>query len=402
MIMNTSKLYNVLWIDDEWDTMPMFKKECEELYNLHLEPYKTRKAGIDALIRDLDHWDAVLLDARILDDNENENPSLAGLGKAKQKLDELSIKRSIPRFISTGQPDLISDQNFKDLFGDFYIKGNDDEKLINDMIKAIANSDRQQIRTKYFDVFSALSDLGISQYADSILMDILIPMHYPANEPNFRPVYHYNQLRQLIEYLFRSCNEVGLIPDKCFIDGKVNLNQSSLYLAGKDAEKLGIRYGEKGERIIPDYIESIIRAILEFGNIHSHTVELSEEDTQKIERILKSAKSRFIIFGLTLQLCEAIIWFAEYISIHNDKEINLIYCNSIQKEIPESNNTYSKYLNKVYTPEKDEDGVWHCGECFIGINYWDQSELIITSVSPNTNPKTQKKYPLYASYKKRK
>ena len=30
--------------------------------------------------------------------------------------------------------------------------------------------------------------------------------------------------------------------------------------------------------IVPDYVESIIRAILEFGNIHSHTVELEEDD----------------------------------------------------------------------------------------------------------------------------
>ena len=403
MTMNTNlrKIYNILWIDDEWDKMPMFKKECEEFNNLHLEPYKTRKAGIDALIRDIDHWDAVLLDAKMLDENENETPSLIGLGKAKQKLDELSFRRNIPRFISTGQPDLISDQNFKEMIGDYYVKGNDDEKLINDMKEAIANSDRQQIKTKYFDVFSALSDMGISQYTDSILMDIFMPLHYPAKEPNFKPVHHYNQLRQLIDYLFRSCNEVGLVPDQCIIDGKVNLNQSSLYLAGKDAEKIGIRYGEKGERIVPEYIEGIIRSVLEFGNIHSHTVELSEEDSQKIYKILKSAKSRFIIYGLTLQLCEVIIWFAEYISNHNDKEINLVYCNTIQKEKPESHNTYSKYLNKVFIPEKDEDGVWHCEECFIGIKYWDKSELIITNISQNTNPKTQKKYPLYATFKKK-
>lgn len=401
MTMNMNKRYNVLWIDDEWDKMPMFKRECEEFNNLHLVPYKTRKAGIDALLHDIDYWDAVLLDAKMLDKNENETPSLKGLRKATQKLDELKIRRNIPRFISTGQPDLISDNNFKDGYGDYYVKGNDDEKLINDIKEAVANSDRLQIRTKYNDVFSALSDMGISQYTDNILIDIFMPMHYPANEPNFKPVYHYNQLRQLIEYLFRACNEVGLIPDQCVIEGKVNLNQSSLYLSGKDAEKIGIRYGEKGERIIPDYIESIIRSVLEFGNIHSHTVELSEEDTQKIDKILKSAKSRFIIYGLTLQLCEAVIWFAEYISNHNEKEVNLVYCNNLQKEILESHDRKSKYLNKTFVPEKDKDGVWHCGECYVGIKFWDKSELIITSVSPNTNPRTQKKYPFYANFKKK-
>ena len=130
MTMNMNKRYNVLWIDDEWDKMPMFKRECEEFNNLHLVPYKTRKAGIDALLHDIDYWDAVLLDAKMLDKNENETPSLKGLRKATQKLDELKIRRNIPRFISTGQPDLISDNNFKDGYGDYYVKGNDDEKLI--------------------------------------------------------------------------------------------------------------------------------------------------------------------------------------------------------------------------------------------------------------------------------
>jgi len=140
--MNMNKRYNVLWIDDEWDKMPMFKRECEEFNNLHLVPYKTRKAGIDALLHDIDYWDAVLLDAKMLDKSENETPSLKGLRKATQKLDELKIRRNIPRFISTGQPDLISDNNFKDGYGDYYVKGNDDEKLINDIKEAVANSDR--------------------------------------------------------------------------------------------------------------------------------------------------------------------------------------------------------------------------------------------------------------------
>ena len=59
--------YNILWIDDEWDKMPLFKDRCEEIHNLHLEPFRTRKAGIEALERDLDHWDAVLLDAKMFD-----------------------------------------------------------------------------------------------------------------------------------------------------------------------------------------------------------------------------------------------------------------------------------------------------------------------------------------------
>lgn len=394
--------YNILWIDDEWDKMTTFQRECKELYSLYLEPFRTRKDGMEALERNIDHWDAVLLDAKMFDENDNEIASLAGLGKAKQRLDELSLRRAIPYFISTGQPDLISDKNFKDLFGDYYVKGKDDVKLVNDMLKAIENSDSQQVKTIYKDVFSGLDKIGVRQYVEPILMDILLPLHYPAKEPNFKPVHHYNQLRQLLEYLFRACNKVGLVPDQCITDGRVNLNQCSLYLAGKDAEKSGVRYGEKGERIVPDYVESIIRAILEFGNIHSHTVELEEDDLQKIEGIFRTAQSRFIIFGLTLQICEAVIWFSEYIQKNDDKEVNLLLCKELQREESkrsEEDGT-NKYLNHEFVPVKDEDGIWHCEECYVKITSWESGKMELTEITPNTDKRTNAKYPYFARYKK--
>lgn len=397
-----NNMYNILWIDDEWDKMTTFQRECKELYGLYLEPYRTRKDGIEALENNIDHWDAALLDARMFDENVNEDASLDGLRKAKKRLDELSIRRAIPYFISTGQPDLISDKIFKESFGDYYVKGNDDVKLVEDMLKSIENSDSQQVKKTYYDVFTGLDKIGVRQYVEPILMDILLPLHYPAKEPNFKPIYHYNQLRQLLEYLFRACNKVGLIPDQCMTDGRVNLNQCSLYLAGKDAEKSGVRYGEIGERVVPDYVESIIRAILEFGNIHSHTVELDEDDLQKIEGIFRTAQSRFIIFGLALQICEVIIWFSEYIPKHNDKEVNLLFCNVLQREDSSrsEDNGKKKYLNREFVPIKDEYGIWHCEECYVKINSWEAGKMILTEINLNTDKRTNAKYPYFARFKK--
>ena len=111
----------------------------------------------------------------------------------------------------------------------------------------------------------------------------------------------------------------------------------------------------------------MIWTILEFGNIHSHTVELEEENVHKIESIFKTAQSRFIIFGLTLQICEVVIWFSEYITKHGDKEMNLLLCNELQREEAtrsEKDGT-KKYLNREFLPVKDEDGIWHCEECYV-------------------------------------
>lgn len=390
-----SKKYNILWIDDEWDKMPTFKQECEELYNLKLLPFRTRKDGMQALEEELDKWDAVLLDAKMFDENVNEVAKLKGLRKAISHLDKLSMKRYIPRFISTGQPDLLASEDFKDMVGDYYEKFKDDEKLMVDILSAIHNAESSQIKVIYSNVFTSIETLGISEYIDSILLDILLPLHYTEKQSSFKPIHHYNQLRQLVEYLFRACHKVGLIPDQCIPNGIVNLNQCSIYLAGKNAEKAGVRYGEPGERVIPEYIEAIIRSVLDFGNVHSHTVELDAEDTIKIENILRSSQSKYLIFGLTLQLCEAITWFAKYISEHDDKEVNLLYCQGLIKD-----DDKAKYEGKICIPEQDENGVWHCEKCLVILSHWESGRMKLREISDNTNKKTNGKYPYFAKFDK--
>ena len=386
-------MYNILWIDDEWDKMKAFQEECKEFHDLLLVPFRTRKAGIEALEKDLDRWDAVLLDAKMFDESESEKASLKGLAKAKQRLDELKLKKNIPYFISTGQPGLLSSVDFKESYGDYYEKGKDDVKLISDITKAIENSDITQVHTLYRDVFEALKALEILPATEYILTDIFVPMHFPANDPSFRPVHHFNQLRQVLEYIFRSCNKVGLIPDKCMQGTNVNLNQCSLYLAGKNADKAGVRYGEPGERVIPDYIESFIHSILDFGNTHSHTVELSADDQKKIEAIFHSKKSRYIIFGLTMQICEVITWMADYISKHNDKEINLFFCKELPKDA-------ASYNGRELEPEKDEDGIWHCEECMVAIREWIPGRKMRLKDAQLNTRESKIKYPYFAKFDK--
>ena len=83
-------------------------------------------------------------------------------------------------------------------------------------------------------------------------------------------------------------------PIYALVNGRVNLNQCSLYLAGKDCINLGIRYSsDRNNRIVPSYIENIIHAVLDFGNINSHTTEITEEEQAIIENLLSKSNSRF-------------------------------------------------------------------------------------------------------------
>jgi hypothetical protein len=387
-----SRKYQVLWVDDEWDKMIPFKNECEKIHDIVLVPYKTSADGIAALDREFDRWDAVLLDAKMLDESEEEVASVVGLRKIIAKLDSFKSRRVIPRFISTGQPDLMSNDFFEESFGKFYKKDVEDDALIYDMLAAIKISSRGQIESLYSDVFASMKKLGMPDDANFILTDILLAMHFPNEKPDFKPKDCYNNLRQFLEYIFRSCHSFGLLPDAFIVKDQVNLNQSSLYLAGEDAENIGYRYGEKGEGIFEKYIAKIVQSVLVFGNIRSHTVKISEEDNRNLDLLFRSKNSRFIVFGFALQLCEVVVWLDQY-----TQQRDLAICRAkCTKLVPKERN---KYEGCEGVPEKDDDlNVWHLGPCLLKMSYFKEGDKIrLRDVTDNTSP-SRTRYPYFAYY----
>jgi hypothetical protein len=61
---------------------------------------------------------------------------------------------------------------------------------------------------------------------------------------------------------------------------------------------------------------------------------------------------------------------------------------------------FSQYEGQTFTPEKDEDGVWHCEECMVKLTHWDTGKMKLKNVAPNTNENTNTKYPYFAKFDK--
>lgn len=360
------RTYKVLWIDDEWEKMLDFKEEWSTLYHIELDAFATGKEGIDHLKEHLYDYDAVLLDAKVPWE-KSTRATLAGLRESKKYLDSV---KSIPYFISTGQPDLMKSEDFREGFGEFYTKDVDDEKLRKDMVACMQNGEDYKIRNVFYpEVFDAIDYLKMNPDSKNILLSIFKAMHFRDEHPEFEAKLWYNQLRQLIEYLFRACHSYGIIPDS-FIEGAhgVNLCQCFRYVSGKEAALLGYRYGFEGDRIVPTYIENMLEQVLELGNEHSHTesycVEMSEDQDRKVTEYLKAANSRYIIFSFAHQMSEVIIWFSGYIKKHpNDIPMQ----KQINKEL---------YEGKIMQPTVDQNGYWHCGSCSFDAKSWDKRSKI--------------------------
>ena len=402
--MEQKEEYNVIWIDDEWDTIgKTFIQICEKRHKIHIKAFKTRREGMDVLEQNLKFWDAVILDAKAYNNSStNEVADVDGLYEAIKQIERLKLKRHIPYFVLTRQPDLMDDKMFEKSVGKFYKKNAEGQnQLITDLKKEVGNSPRHQLKVFYNDVMERLYSLDIEAGED--VLNILEAMHYPDRYPDFEPVNYYNKLRKILEWNFKEANKYGIIPDECIEDGVVNLNQSCCYLCGLNCDHIHLRYGDetKKERIVPKHIKDMMFLALYLGNIKSHTAKLPKDDIDRLERYLKDEvrNSRYLIFSLALQICEITMWLGRYMDEHPNKEENLRKC--VRLEVKDSIDQEDK-IDLIGVIELD-NGIYHIGSkvclnpIFVKQREWLGKEVKIVKYSENINDKTKNQYPFFAS-----
>jgi len=312
--------YNVIWIDDEWDTRGKpFIQLCEVKHKIHITPFKTRKDGMDFLIKDVRPWDAIILDAKAYNESEDEIANLKGLYEAIKQIEGLKMKKSIPYFVLTRQPDLMDNDTFNELIGAFYKKDPDGQnQLIADLKSAVDTSSRHRVKDLYKETIDALCQID-SNVCESIL-DIIEVMHFPASNPRFNYDESFNSLRKILECIYKEANKWKIIPDECVdeIEGNVNINQCVQYLSGRNADVLGIRYGNSSERIVPKHIKDLMFSVQNLTNYLSH------EYAKKFV-----VKPKDLLFSLALQTCEIVLWLFDYLKEHQDIKENKEKCKTI-------------------------------------------------------------------------
>ena len=388
--MEQKEEYNVIWIDDEWDTIgKAFIQICEKRHKIHIKAFKTRREGMDALEHNLKFWDAVILDAKAFNNSStNEVADVDGLYEAIRQIERLKSKKHIPYFVLTRQPDLMDDRIFEQSVGKFYKKDtNGQSKLLADLKEEVGNSPRHQLKMQYNDVMERLYSLDIE--AGETILDILEAMHFPNNHPDFDPNLYYNKLRQILEYNFRKANEYGILPDECIPNGIVNLNQSYMYLSGRDAEVVGVRCSLP-QAVFPKHLQKIVSLILNLGNNYSHT---------PIPEIINP---RILLFSLALQTCEVTLWLDKYIDSNRDVDKNKKMCMKTEKKSKEAEKKDTEINDKKGIVEEisGNRGFCHIGKYCISRKWVDANNCLgktveILKFDSNTNDKLKDDFPYF-------
>lgn len=380
--------YKILWIDDQYDDQKGFITEAE-LSDIELICFKTSKAGMTELENNVHRYDGVLLDAKVYKDSENEAPRLSGLMASISKINQLKNTKVFPYFVFTGQPDLKTDETFEDMLNgqQSYYKGDDNEQLFNDIKKAADELPQTKIKHKYARVFEICTEDYIGEKAATELLDILEAVE---GNKSIRDDLYFNRLRHILEYLFRAANRKGLLHDKCIANGEVNLSSSSLFLAGLPAHVCKVSCTKKH---FPGLIADHVKNILNISNQLSHTTgkKLRHTNKHNYKVYQNMVNSPYLLYSLTFQLMDVLLWFKQYADKNKDIEVNKSYW----KDMEESSNVMTGVI------EQDENDNYHCGAYLLNYNYVRSNYKIgdkikIISSNTNNNPRTKTQYPNFA------
>ena len=377
-------LIQVLWVEDDPKVTETYPIKAES-FGLELVSFPCWDDAKVALETEYDRWAAIILDAKCKFHRDSADSAIVFLREALKDIAAISKdkRRVIPWYVLTGGAEsevsdsinddrLQWDADWTELNHKKYYSKNVDNESLYERIKSHARkSTRIQIQELYRETFNSLSSLG-KEVCDDISV-ILEAMHFPEAHPNFTPRLFYNPMRKALEGVFRLAGKADIIPNDFFAGGIVNLNQCFMFMIGRDAEKLGYRYGAYGEKIAPRHIQDIMSLIINLGNSNSHSTEsshlteLNEEEIEKYDNhiIALGGNSRLLIFSIALQLCEVTQWMNHYIKKHLDKEKNRQKWVKIEVKIEDRKEKGNDVLDSELIGALEEhEGIFHMGTKF--------------------------------------
>ena len=326
-------LIQVLWVEDDEKVTKTYPVKAK-LLGLQLVPHLCWDDAKVALEREYDRWSAIILDAKCKHHRESADNAVRFLGEALKDISTIAQKkgRTIPWYILTGGDesevsDSINDDRMEwdsdwtvAKHKNYYSKATDRDELYRRIRYRASISPRLQIQKMYRNVFEAIEECNIDIEAYNALEDLLIPIHFPdaieAKDYNDK----YQKARDVLEYIFRSMSTFGILPNW----GKqVNLTASSLLLDNMDFKnKDDSPIVTSRARILPKELSRIMKVMVNIIPPFCHSDSGIEDNVRKKEYMTSVENSTFLLKSFTLQFCDLILWYHNYLREHPDKEEN--------------------------------------------------------------------------------
>jgi hypothetical protein len=395
--------YRVIWFDDKFKELEIIK-EGALLESILLIGYDNAADGINELESNISLYDAVLIDGLFYERSGQNDDDLItikdeALKKVFLSLERISGIKKMPSFILSGQKSFTKEINrVADVFKNniVYDKTND-EDLKQLWIAIKAEADQQidaQTKHDYNSVFEVCTEKYIGFDATKPLLQILKSIKQPFD--NFDDQLYFTQIRIIVESVFRAANKYGLLHDACIDNGKVNLTESSLFLAGENTKYANVKCAKK--HFNPIISKSVV-SILFITGAASHTVDPELKNNINLAEYRKIIKTPYLLFSLAFQVMDLLIWFKSYIDCNNDVALNKAHWQTIES-------TIAATFNFQGSIEQDQFNNFFCEDYLLNYNftlanYSIGDRINITEYAENNHPKTKHLYSKFATkYKK--
>ncbi len=204
-------MYNILWIDDEHETLSGTKGRAKR-NGINLIPFKSLNGGMSEMERNYSFYDGVLLDAKFFENEEDVKGSedTYNVHRAKEQL--LQLKKKFEVFVLTGQAEAYNDNTFKKAFVKVYKKGSDAEidRLLIDIKESAKSQPDTQIRHENSDVFSIFAQEYLSKEVGLQVLE-LIKSELPINRVEIKSML--TNIRSIHESCILKLEEIRVLPD---------------------------------------------------------------------------------------------------------------------------------------------------------------------------------------------
>jgi len=330
----------VLLIDDE--QLLAFKDIAEKNRIEIIDGIGSAYKAIEELKKNHKNYDAIILDGIFFlnEETTNSEQDKTPLIKVIKYIDK-ELGSRIPWFILSGniafnkdvKEDLKSyvENDFSEKIYDKLNK-KDLQDLCDNIKRCVENKISFKIKKQYQQAFDSYDELFIGsrefEECKKALLDILTNISEPKYD--FDYLNYYPKLRIIIELIFWKAHKFGLIPDIVLKNDKINLTYSSLLLSGIVLDVDGTKHNLSKTHFV-EIIRTSVKEILSIVNHKSHANGENTSKNKKLFEFEQRVKNPHLLYKMTFEILDIIIWFNSYLKDNNDYEINKSYW--IQSEI---------------------------------------------------------------------
>jgi len=325
--------YNILLIDDQYkdESIQDFMLNAN-FENIKIHAVGTHDEGMRLILNDVENkFQAVILDATGFKSVGESDLTNTGLKYSLKILSESRKTKLVPWFVFTGAARNKDDKEFSDelrlhqediKFGRkekiYYIKAEDEDKLLEDIKTEIDKLEQTYIEFNFRHVFQIAKNINIPN--EDINNLIIILRSIQSNTNDLEPSLYFTQLRKYVEYIFRDAAKHNILHEKCIDkEGKVNLTESSLFLAGENTKYTKVKCAKTH---FPKIIAENIKNLIFITGAASHTSEVDLTKNLNYQMYREQIKTPYLLYQLTFKICDLLVWYDNYLKSNNDKNQN--------------------------------------------------------------------------------